>query len=192
MVLAGFTAFIGLYATQPLLPLLMRVFDASHFDVSLTITAATIAVAIAAPGVGRVADLAGRRRVIVCSAFILGVATLLCATSASLKQFIAWRFVQGLVTPGIFAITIAYIHDQYPAWYAGRASAAYVSGTVLGGFSGRVLVGLLADVRMADGVRSPGGCDAGDRNGAGTPATGRTGRGLTPKRRKRGVTAGRP
>jgi len=145
VVLAGFTAFIGLYATQPLLPLLMRVFDASHFDVSLTITAATIAVAIAAPGVGRVADLAGRRRVIVYSAFILGVATLLCATSASLKQFIAWRFVQGLVTPGIFAITIAYIHDQYPAWYAGRASAAYVSGTVLGGFCGRVLVGLLAE-----------------------------------------------
>jgi MFS transporter, YNFM family, putative membrane transport protein len=52
--------------------------------------------------------------------------------------------VQGLVTPGIFAITIAYIFEEYPAWYAGRASASYVSGTVLGGFCGRALVGLLA------------------------------------------------
>ena len=145
VVLAGFTAFLDLYATQPLLPLLMRVFGASHFEVSLTITAATIAVAIAAPIVGRVADLAGRKRVIVGSAFILAAATLLCATSAGLNQFIFWRFVQGLVTPGIFAITIAYIHEQYPAWYAGRATAAYVSGTVTGGFCGRVLVGLLAE-----------------------------------------------
>jgi MFS family permease len=145
VVLAGFTAFLDLYATQPLLPLLMRVFGASHFKVSLTITAATIGVAIAAPIVGRVADLAGRKRVIAGSAFILAAATLLCATSSGLNQFIFWRFVQGLVTPGIFAITIAYIHEQYPAWYAGRATAAYVSGTVTGGFCGRVLVGFLAE-----------------------------------------------
>jgi MFS family permease len=144
VVLAGFIAFLDLYATQPLLPLLMRVFDASHFEVSLTITAATVGVAIAAPAVGRVADVAGRKRVIVGAAFILAGATLLCATATGLNQFIFWRFVQGLVTPGIFAITIAYIHEEYPAWYAGRASAAYVSGTVTGGFCGRVLVGLLA------------------------------------------------
>ena len=144
VVLAGFTAFLDLYATQPLLPLLMRIFDASHFDVSLTVTASTLAVAIAAPIVGRVADLAGRKRVIVGSAFVLAAATGLAATSSGLWQFIGWRFVQGLVTPGVFAITIAYIHEQYPHWYAGRATGAYVSGTVTGGFCGRVLVGLLA------------------------------------------------
>ncbi len=144
IVLAGFTAFLDLYATQPLLPLLMRVLNASHFAVSLTITAATLAVAIAAPIVGRVADLAGRKRVIVGSAFILAVATALCATSSNLNQFVFWRFVQGLVTPGVFAITIAYIHEEYPAWYTGRASAAYVSGTVTGGFCGRAMVGLMA------------------------------------------------
>ncbi|MGE3956125.1 MAG: MFS transporter [Vicinamibacterales bacterium] len=144
VVLAGFTAFLDLYATQPLLPLLMRVFDASHFDVSLTITAATVAVALAAPVVGRIADVVGRKRVIVGSAFVLAVTTALCASATGLGQFIFWRFVQGLVTPGVFAITIAYIHEEYPAWYAGRASAAYVSGTVTGGFCGRALVGLLA------------------------------------------------
>jgi MFS family permease len=144
VVLAGFTAFLDLYATQPLLPLLMRVFGASHFAVSLTVTASTVAVALAAPIAGRVADTAGRKRVIVGSAFVLAAATMLAATASGLPQFIGWRFVQGLVTPGIFAITIAYIHEEYPGWFAGRASAAYVSGTVVGGFCGRVLVGLLA------------------------------------------------
>jgi MFS transporter, YNFM family, putative membrane transport protein len=55
-----------------------------------------------------------------------------------------WRFLQGLATPGVFAITIAYIHDEWPPSYVGRATAAYISGTVTGGFCGRALVGVLA------------------------------------------------
>ncbi|MFN7985008.1 MAG: MFS transporter [Vicinamibacterales bacterium] len=144
VVLAGFTAFLDLYATQPLLPMLMRVFDATHVTVSLTVTAPTLAVAIAAPVVGRVSDVAGLKRVMVASAWLLAVATALASTATGLWSFIAWRFVQGLATPGIFAIAISYIHAEYPAWFAGRASAAYVSGTVTGGFCGRALVGLLA------------------------------------------------
>jgi predicted MFS family arabinose efflux permease len=144
IVLAGFTAFLDLYATQPLLPLLMDVFQASHFAVSLTVTASTVAVALAAPIVGRVADLAGRKRIIVGSAFLLTVATAAAATAGSLPQFIFWRFVQGLATPGVFAATIAYIHDEWPPSRVGRATAAYISGTVTGGFCGRALVGIVA------------------------------------------------
>jgi predicted MFS family arabinose efflux permease len=144
IVLAGFTAFLGLYATQPLLPLLVRVFDTSEFAVSLTVTAPTIAVALVAPAIGRLADIVGRRRVIVGSAFVLAVATLLAASSTSLLHLVTWRFAQGLATPGIFAGTIAYIHDQWPGAFVGRATSAYVSGTVVGGFSGRALMGLVA------------------------------------------------
>jgi YNFM family putative membrane transporter len=144
VVLAGFTAFLNLYATQRLLPLLMRVFKATHFAVSLTVTASTIGVAIAAPIVGRLADLIGRKRVIVGSAFVVTVATALAATSSSLPQFIGWRFVQGLATPGVFGIAIAYVHDEWPTSHVGRAMAAYVSGTVSGGFCGRALVALVA------------------------------------------------
>lgn len=144
VVLAGFTAFLDLYATQPLLPLLMRVFDATPFAVSLTITATTIAVATAAPFVGRLADIVGRKRVIVGSAVLLAFATGLAATAATLGQLIAWRFLQGVLTPGVFAITIAYIHEHWPASHSGRATAAYVSGTVIGGFCGRATAGGVA------------------------------------------------
>ena len=147
VVLAGFTAFLDLYATQPVLPLLMRVFNTDHFAVSLTVTAATIAVAFSAPVIGRLADLAGRKRVIVGSAFVMAAATGLAATSTTLSQLVFWRFVQGLATPGIFATTIAYVHEEFPAAFAGRAMGAYVSGTVVGGFCGRALVGLLAASR---------------------------------------------
>jgi YNFM family putative membrane transporter len=144
VVLAGSAAFLNLYATQPLLPLLARTFHASTFQVGLTVTAPTVAVALFAPVVGRLADTIGLRRVIVGSSFLLAAATALSATAGSLRQFIAWRFVLGVVTPGIFASTVAYIHEMWPPSRTGRATAAYMTGTIVGGFSGRVLAGLIA------------------------------------------------
>ena len=145
-ILAGFTAFLSLYATQPLLPLFERVFGADHFTSSLTVTAVTLAVAISAPFAGRLADVLGKRRVIVASAFLLACATMMAATSQTLHQVIAWRFVQGLVTPGVFAVAVAYIHDRWEGARAATTTAAYVTGTVVGGFIGRVVSGQMASM----------------------------------------------
>jgi YNFM family putative membrane transporter len=144
VVLAGAAAFIDIYSTQPLLPLLTRTFHSSTFEAGLTITAPTIAVAIFAPFVGRLADRLGFRRVILLSAWTLTVATLLASTSQNLHQLIAWRFVQGMATPGIFGSTVAYIHEVWPPSHAGRATAAYMTGTILGGFTGRAVSGIVA------------------------------------------------
>src|SRR5579864_6946181 len=144
VVLAGSAAFLDLYATQPLLPLLAQVFHASTFEVGLTITAPTVAVALAAPVVGRLADAFGLRRMIVGSATALTVATVLAATSQNLHQLIGWRFIQGLATPGIFGSTVAYIHEVWPPSHAGRGTASYMTGTILGGFTGRAVAGLVA------------------------------------------------
>jgi YNFM family putative membrane transporter len=144
VVLAGAAAFLDIYSTQPLLPLLARTFHASTFEAGLTITAPTVAVAIFAPFIGRIADRLGFRRVIILSAWTLTVATALAATSHSLQQLIFWRFVQGVATPGIFASTVAYVHEVWPPSHAGRATAAYMTGTILGGFTGRAVSGVVA------------------------------------------------
>ena len=65
---AGACAFLSLYATQPLLPTLERLFRAGKTAVSLTVTASTLGVALAAPLIGLLADRFGRKRVIVASA----------------------------------------------------------------------------------------------------------------------------
>nr|WP_320131139.1 MFS transporter [uncultured Holophaga sp.] len=139
---AGLCAFLGLYLTQPLLPELGRVFHAGRAAVSLTLTGSTLGVALAAPLVGSLADRLGRKRVIVSSAALLALATLLDASSRSLVSLVLWRFVQGLATPGVFAVTIAYIQEEWAGQGAGTATAIYVTGTVLGGFLGRMLGGL--------------------------------------------------
>ena len=141
---AGYCAFLQLYATQPILPLLADLFHAGKVAVSLTVTAGGIGVAMGAPVAGYLADRLGRKRVIVWSAFLLAAATLVTVLVQSLYALICWRFVQGLFTPGIFAVTIAYINDEWSAGGASKALANYVSGTVLGGFSSRMISGLVA------------------------------------------------
>ena len=104
-----------------------------------------IGVALAAPVMGRIADRVGRKRVIVLSAATLGIATLLTATSAGLGALLFWRFMQGVATPGVFSVTTAYVHDEWPAGRAASAISAYVSGTIVGGFSGRAIAGFTAE-----------------------------------------------
>lgn len=144
VVVAGFCAFLQLYATQPILPLLTNVFDAGTVEVSLTVTMAALGVAISAPFAGLLADRFGRKRIIVISAFLLAICSLLAATSPDLGALIVWRFLQGVFTPGVFSVTVSYINDEWAGGGVGAALSAYVSGTVLGGFSCRFLSGLVA------------------------------------------------
>jgi len=144
VVLAGFCAFVPLYATQPLLPMLARLFHASAIEVSLTVTFATLGVALAAPLAGTIADRFGRKRIIVFSASALALVTMLAAAATNLAWLTFFRFLQGVFTPGIVSVVVAYIHEEWEPSSQGQAMAAYVSGTVVGGFSGRFVSGFVA------------------------------------------------
>jgi predicted MFS family arabinose efflux permease len=144
--LSGFCAFINLYSPQAVLPLLSREFAASPAEVSAIITVSTLAVAITAPFTGAVADVLGRKRVIVAAMFVLVVPTLMVAMAQTLSALTFWRAVQGLVLPPIFAVTVAYIGDEWPPGPATKAAGIYSTGSSLGGFSGRLITGILADL----------------------------------------------
>ncbi|HLI11309.1 MAG TPA: MFS transporter [Alphaproteobacteria bacterium] len=143
--LAGLCTFLDLYATQSLLPLFARDFHASAAEVSLTVSATTFAVAIVAPFVGAVADVLGRKRIIVGAIFLLAVPTVLLSFSVTLHQLVLGRFVQGLLLPPIFAVTVAYIGDEWPRREIAAVTGIYISGSGLGGFLGRFICGLVAE-----------------------------------------------
>ena len=138
-------AFLELYCTQPLLPLLARVFHASKTGVGMTVSAATLGVALSAPVFGALTERISRKRVIVASLIGVSVPTLLAATSTSLSQLIFWRFLEGVTVPGIVAVVVTYIGEEWPPDRVALIMSFYVSGTALGGFIGRVSGGLLAD-----------------------------------------------
>lgn len=143
--LCGICAFLDLYATQPLLPLFSRIFHAGKGAVGLTVSASTMGVALSAPFFGIFAERLSRKRVIVCSIAAVAIPTLLAATAGTLNQLIFWRFVQGLIAPGIFAITIVYITEEWNSSNVAVVMSVYVSGTALGGFIGRILSGFVAE-----------------------------------------------
>jgi predicted MFS family arabinose efflux permease len=142
--LCGTFAFIDLYCTQPLLPFLSQVFHATEANVSLTISASTLGVAFSAAMLALFAERVNRKLTIIGSMVALAVATIFTATATSLPVLAVWRLLQGLLTPGIFIITIAYVTEEWPALLVPRVMSFYVAGTVFGGFMGRLLGGLIA------------------------------------------------
>ena len=142
---AGLCTFINLYATQSLLPTLADAFGASLPRTGLTVTAPLIAVALVAPFVGGVSDALGRRRLIVGASLLLVVPTALAAAAPTLDALILCRFLQGLLFPFIFAVTVAYIGDECPGAEGVRTTGTYAIGTIIGGFAGRFIAGWTAE-----------------------------------------------
>ena len=144
--LAGFCAFINLYMPQALLPSLAQAFSASAAEISTIITASTLAIALTAPFTGAVADVLGRKRVITAAMAALIVPTVMVALAGSVPALIAWRFMQGLLLPPIFVVIIAYIGDEWPPAEVTGITGLYVAGSSVGGFCGRFVTGVLADL----------------------------------------------
>jgi predicted MFS family arabinose efflux permease len=142
--LAGMCTFLNVYCTQPLLPLLRETFHASELKVSLTVSATIFATALTAPFIGMIAERRGRKKVIVPSLFLLAVPTALAATSGSLRALIFWRFAQGIFVPGVIAVMLAYVNEEWAGHGVGKAMSSYVTGTVIGGFLGRFIAGVIA------------------------------------------------
>src|SRR3974377_47010 len=94
VMVAGACTFLNVFCTQPLLPLFQRVFHASEVQVSLTVSAVTLSVAIMAPIVGPLGETIGRKKVMVPALFAMAVSTLLTATARDLHELVLWRFVQ--------------------------------------------------------------------------------------------------
>ena len=111
---AGFATFLNLYSPQALLPRLSHDFNVTAGEISSLITAATVAIALTAPFTGALADVLGRKRLITAAMFAIVVPTLLMTLASSVPQLVALRFVQGLLVPPIFTVTVAYIGDEWP------------------------------------------------------------------------------
>jgi MFS transporter, YNFM family, putative membrane transport protein len=152
---AGFCAFLNLYSPQALLPELANEFHVGPSSISTLMTAGTLAIAVTAPFTGALADIVGRKRLITAAMFATCVPTLLTIFVTSVPQMVALRFLQGALLPPIFTVAVAYIGDEWPAADVARITGLYVVGTSIGGFFGRFIPGVLADLigwRAAYGV----------------------------------------
>lgn len=144
--LLGFAAFLPLYAPQSVLPQLASSFQASPAETGAVIGATTLAVALSAPLAGPLTDRFGRKRSMLAAIAILVPLTLLLTLCGSLGELLAVRFSQGIVLPALFTGAVAYIGTRWEGTRGASVTGMFVTGSAIGGFAGRFVSGLVADI----------------------------------------------
>lgn len=126
----------------PLLGSLVHILDVSIDDASWTITATLLANAAATPTLSRLADMFGKRRLMLVSLGFMFVGSTLGALAPSLWVLILARTLQGCST-AVIPIGISVMRDALPSHRLGPAVALMSATMGLGGTIGIPVAGLL-------------------------------------------------
>lgn len=144
--LVGFITFALLYAAQPLLPAFAQQFGIRAADSALALSVSIGALALTL-FVSALRGAATDRRRLMLSALLAAAAfNALSAVSTSWSQLLWCRALMGLCLGAVPATAMAYVAEAVPMARLPRAMGTYVAGTALGGMSGRVGIGVMADL----------------------------------------------
>ncbi|WP_229051581.1 MFS transporter [Aeromicrobium sp. Leaf350] len=111
---------------------------------SWAITATLLAAAVTMPVSGRLADMYGKKRVLVASAAILAVGSLVAAMASTLAPFLTGRALQG-VAMGYIPVAISLVREIAPKEKANSAVATVSATLGVGGALGLPLSAWIAD-----------------------------------------------
>jgi MFS transporter, YNFM family, putative membrane transport protein len=144
--LAGIAVFATLYAPQALLPELTRSFGVSPASSTLATSVSTAALAVGLLVLGPVSDRRGRTGILHASLASAAVLAVLIAAAPTWGVLLVLRGLQGFALAGLPAVAVAYLREELDPAVSSRAIGLYVSGTALGGLSGRLLSGFLTEL----------------------------------------------
>lgn len=153
--LAGVATFALLYSTQALLPLVSADFGVSASTASWTVSAATGALALFVLPLSALSERYGRRAVMTVSLTVAVAVGLLVPFSPSVEVLIALRAVQGAALAGLPASAMAFLAEEVRPKALVAAIGMFVAGNSIGGMSGRIVTGWVAQAwgwRAAVGV----------------------------------------
>ncbi|NEC91477.1 MFS transporter [Streptomyces sp. SID12501] len=142
--LAGVATFALLYSTQALLPLISGEFGVPASDASWTVSAATGALALFVLPMSALSERFGRRAVMTASLAVAATVGMLVPFAPSLGALVALRAVQGAALAGLPASATAYLAEEVRPKALITAIGLFVAGNSVGGMSGRVITGWVA------------------------------------------------
>jgi predicted MFS family arabinose efflux permease len=144
----GVTAFltlVDLFATQAILPSLVRHYQVTPAAMGFAVNASTMGMAVSGLLVSLFSRRIDRRLGILLSLSLLAIPTALLASAPDLTTFTALRIVQGVFMASAFTLMLAYLGEEYSAADAAGAFAAYITGNVASNLIGRLVSAALAD-----------------------------------------------
>ncbi|MFD6532964.1 MFS transporter [Streptomyces sp. NPDC060184] len=143
---AGVATFALLYSTQALLPSVSASFGATAGQASWTVSAATGALALAVLPLSALSERFGRRQMMTASLTIAVTIGMLVPFAPSLGWLIALRAVQGAALAGLPASAMAFLAEEVRPKALVAAIGLFVAGNSIGGMSGRILTGWIAQL----------------------------------------------
>lgn len=143
---AAAAVFANLHLMQPLLPELSRQFQLSALTVSWVYTIGTLCLGLSLLVYAALSDAWGRKKLLLITLAGMTLSTLMLSQVESFSALLFWRAVQGLFLGGLPAIAIAWMGEEYSKPALVTAVGFYISANSLGGISGRLLSGAMADL----------------------------------------------
>ncbi|MEV4399912.1 MFS transporter, partial [Nonomuraea sp. NPDC049607] len=141
---AGVSSFALLYAPQPVLPQLAAAFHLDPGGASLAVGVPTAALAVAVLPLAALAEVVGRRRMIVWSVLASALIGLALPLAPTFPMLVAMRAAQGVAVAGFAGVGAAYLADLVGATRLAGAVGVMIAGNSVGGMLGRLGAGFAA------------------------------------------------
>jgi MFS transporter, YNFM family, putative membrane transport protein len=135
--LIAFLTLVDLFATQAILPSLVRAYGVTPAAMGFAVNASTMGMAAAGLIVALFSRKLPRRFGVMLSLALLAIPTALLATAPGLQTFTILRVIQGLFMSTAFTLTLAYLAEHGSGRETAAALAAYVTGNVASNLFGR-------------------------------------------------------
>lgn len=139
-------ALSALYAPQPLLPTLSRVFSVSNEAAAALTTVTFIPLAVAPLLYGFLLETISAQRLLKLAVALLAISELFFAASNNFSLLLALRVLQGLLIPAILTALMTYVSQHSSKETVQRSMSIYIAATIVGGFVGRAVSGAIANL----------------------------------------------
>ncbi|MFP4001892.1 MAG: MFS transporter [Thermoplasmata archaeon] len=144
LVFAVFVSMIGFGLIMPFLPIYARQFGATKTHVGLMLGIFSIVKIIIAPIGGKIADVYGRKPVMVGGMFMYMVVMGMFGLASTLPELFIYRASQGAASALVWPIAMTYIGDVVKEKDRGKAMGLYSMSFATGNAFGPLIGGLIA------------------------------------------------
>ena len=143
---AGIATFAQLYSAQAVLPQIASDLAVGPATAAVSVSAATLGLALAVIPWSIVADRIGRVPAMATGVLLATLFGLAAPLSGEIAVLLLLRFAEGVALGAVPAVALAYLSEEVAARYAATAAGSYIAGTTVGGLLGRIVSGIVGEV----------------------------------------------
>lgn len=146
MLIGSIISFAIMYSPQPLISVFSKEYNVSPSTASFSISLTTLSLGVALLFVSILSKIWGRKKTMGVSLVLTSALAIISSLFHNFYFFLFIRFLEGISIAGFPSVAIVYLNEEFAPSDVGRVVGAYVAGTAIGGFTGRVVIGALTDM----------------------------------------------